>query len=258
MTETNFRSERPIYVNNCGYYIDIDNDISVNRPKGREDYHLLFPVSGTIIADGIEVGAGSTYLFYPSSAQHYKYLKEEGGEYYWLHFSGRDIPELMSRYGLCEGKIEVGNAKSTLAQITKMMTKALSEKYKYADDFVEGLLYSILSLISAPPNISSPFSRAIRILRDPQSNVTVEELAQMYNMTPNHFIRSFKKYVGASPNAFHISVRIDNACDMLTSTDMSIESIAHASGYEDPLYFSRAFKKQTGMSPTEYRKRVVL
>ena len=41
---------------------------------------------------------------------------------------------------------------------------------------------------------------------------------------------------------------------MLISTELSVEKIAAASGYDDPLYFSRAFKKQEGMSPSEYRK----
>jgi transcriptional regulator GlxA family with amidase domain len=63
-------------------------------------------------------------------------------------------------------------------------------------------------------------------------------------MSQNHFIRRFKQYAGVSPNAFRIEKRLEIACEMLISTDMTVERIGTASGYDDPLYFSRLFKKR--------------
>ena len=251
---TNYSSERPIYVNNCGYYLDIDDDITVLRKEGRNDYHLLLSYTGSICVDGRELDSGKAYLFYPSTPQQYKYIKEEGSEYYWLHFSGSEVAQTLQDHGLCEGRIDTGSAKGDVARILKMMIRALSEKYKNADEFCDGMLRSLIALISSPPTISSPFSKAIKLLRDPQNLSTVEDIAQMYGMTANYFIRSFKKYVGMSPNAFRIRSRMESAAEMLLSTEMSVESISHASGYEDPLYFSRAFKRNMGVSPSEYRK----
>lgn len=251
---TDFGSDKPLYVNNCGFYRDLDSDITVNRPRGRDDYHLLMASSGKIFVGDLVLTSGKMYLFYPASPQHYRYESGEGSEYYWLHFSGEILRSLTESYGLREGIIDIDSSRGEVERLIKMMVRALSEKYRYADGFCEGLLASLLAFISAPPIISSPYYKAIKILGDPANRQSVEEIASLYNMSPNHFIRSFKHYVGLSPNAFRIEKRMEIACEMLISTDLSVERVAEASGYSDPLYFSRAFKKHTGLSPSEYRR----
>lgn len=255
LSTTNFMSNKPLYVNNCGFYRDLDSDIAANRPRGRADYHLLMVSSGRINVGQCELTTGKIYLFYPSSPQQYRYGGGEGTEYYWLHFSGEKVPELIDRYDVREGIIDIGSSRGEVERIIKMMLRALSENYRYADEFCEGMLGSLLALISAPPVISSPYHRAIKLLGDPASEQSIEEIASLYNMSPNHFIRSFKQYVGMSPGAYRISKRIELACEMLTSTELSVEKVAAAAGYADPLYFSRIFRTHVGCSPTEYRKK---
>lgn len=244
----------PIYINSCGYYRDVSTDINVSRPEGKDNYHVLLTSSGKIRVNGEELIAGKAYLFYPSSPQYYSYESGEGSEYYWIHFSGKIVPEIIEGYGIREGVFDLGASRGEFERMIKMMIRAISENFKYADDYCGGLLSSILALVASPPVISSPFFKAVKLLSDPSDNQSVEEIASIYNMSANHFIRSFKQYVGMSPNAFRIAKRMEIACEMLVSTDMSVERIACAAGYDDSLYFSRAFKKQEGMSPSEYRR----
>ena len=53
-----------------------------------------------------------------------------------------------------------------------------------------------------------------------------------------------------------LSLRITNAENLLETTEYNIAEISNIVGYENPLYFSRIFKKQKGLSPSEYRKRI--
>ena len=68
------------------------------------------------------------------------------------------------------------------------------------------------------------------------------------------FIRCFKRYMGMTPLQYVTSIRITKAKDLLKNTAFTIQEVGRLVGYENPLYFSRIFKKQTGHSPSEYRK----
>ena len=60
--------------------------------------------------------------------------------------------------------------------------------------------------------------------------------------------------MGISPAQYILSLRIMNAQNLLERGVYNIREVAEVVGYENPLYFSRVFKKEVGMSPTEYRK----
>ena len=64
----------------------------------------------------------------------------------------------------------------------------------------------------------------------------------------------FKQYVGLSPARYIQSLRIVNAQRLLERTKYSIGEVSEIVGYDNPLYFSRVFKKETGLSPAQYRK----
>ena len=74
-------------------------------------------------------------------------------------------------------------------------------------------------------------------------------------MSVSWFIRNFKKYTGMTPMQFIVSLRVNNAQILLEQTNYSIYEIAKIVGYDDQLYFSRLFRKQKGVSPSQYRKR---
>jgi AraC-like DNA-binding protein len=65
----------------------------------------------------------------------------------------------------------------------------------------------------------------------------------------------FKKTFGLSLIDYLIKVRISHARELLGNVNLPISHIAESCGYEDGAYFSKLFKKQTGFSPTEYRRR---
>ena len=73
-------------------------------------------------------------------------------------------------------------------------------------------------------------------------------------MSTSWFIRNFKLYTGSTPLNYILNIRISNAQSLLENTKYNITEIASITGYDNPLYFSRLFKKQTGLSPSEYRK----
>ena len=86
------------------------------------------------------------------------------------------------------------------------------------------------------------------------SDRSVALIAKSYGITASHFIRSFKKIYGTTPNEYRQNYRISQATNLIRMTNLSIQDIAYQCGFGDPFYFSRIFKKKVGMSPWKYRK----
>ena len=82
----------------------------------------------------------------------------------------------------------------------------------------------------------------------------MEDVAAYVGISRSHLFRSFQTYLGKSPKEYLSEYRIKQACHLLKETDLSVSAIAYSVGFENNLYFSKAFKKQKRVSPSEYRK----
>ena len=83
--------------------------------------------------------------------------------------------------------------------------------------------------------------------------ISLDALAKMANVSPSTLNRSFKAGVGVSPVSYLVKLRMRLARQLLTQSDASVSEIAEQCGYANVYYFSRAFKKECGCSPSEYR-----
>ena len=86
------------------------------------------------------------------------------------------------------------------------------------------------------------------------TKVSVDDYAESLHISTNWFIRNFKLYMKISPAQYILSLRMVNAQSLLENTEYNIGEIAEIVGYDNPLYFSRVFKKEYGVSPAQYRK----
>lgn len=98
-------------------------------------------------------------------------------------------------------------------------------------------------------------SRAIEYLHKHfKEKVSMEKLAENTGMSTRTLHRHFKRINGSSPKEYLIKLRLNHACDLLNNSQLGIEEIAETSGFEDNNYFSRQFRKSTGLSPREFRE----
>lgn len=87
-------------------------------------------------------------------------------------------------------------------------------------------------------------------------DLTVFTLAEQFHVARNYFSRLFKKEMGEGCNEFITRKRIDKAKQYLGASGLKTYEIAEKVGYHDTNYFSLAFKKNTGLSPKEYREKL--
>ena len=80
------------------------------------------------------------------------------------------------------------------------------------------------------------------------------ELARQIGMSYGYFSRCFHDLIGESFSDYCIRIRMEKAKELLKNTSDTIQTIAFSIGYHDEKYFSRIFKKNTGLSPSEFRR----
>jgi len=99
--------------------------------------------------------------------------------------------------------------------------------------------------------------RAIERLRsDSDSDVSLAALAADAGLSRFHFCRAFKESTGLSPHAWLRQQRLEQAMNMLRDTDASIESVARELGYASQTAFAAAFRRLTGETPSDWRRRM--
>ncbi|WHY01367.1 AraC family transcriptional regulator [Neobacillus sp. DY30] len=84
--------------------------------------------------------------------------------------------------------------------------------------------------------------------------INKEELSAKLSVHPSHLSRKFREETKMTLSAFQQMLRINQAKHLLKTENLSVEEIAWTIGYEDPSYFARVFKKETGRTPTQYRE----
>ncbi len=234
----------------------------------RQQYILHLVASGKGIyntPDGsFELSAGDMFLIRPYTEIEYYADENDPWEYFWVNFTGTDSEALLKRTDFtsenpvmheCNHEI-----KSAMADII-----ANAGTTRHETTGLTGRLYILLSLLmkySHRKNSHSPREqekqRIIKAAKDFVATnyplpISVEDIADAASVSRTTLFRIFKSGLNTTPMDYLTAYRLAQAKTLLTETDLSVTAIARSTGYEDNLYFSRVFRKNTGTTPTEYR-----
>ena len=265
---------RPLIVGSCGtYHLYTRPRLPTHRPKGRRDFQLLYIASGKahFYFDKSDkdtvVTAGHMVLYRPKEPQRYVYYGEEQTEVYWVHFTGNNVTNILRHYRIRNDmRILKTGTSLEYSRIFRQMIQELQRCQMHYPELLTLLLLELLIQIERqigrehrPKNayLNTEMEMAMQFFNDHYSSeINIEEYAVSRGMSVSWFIRSFKQYAHTTPMQYLVERRMTNAQVLLETTNYNITEIAALVGYDNPLYFSRIFKKQKGMSPSEYRNRV--
>ncbi|NLP16666.1 MAG: response regulator [Clostridiales bacterium] len=85
-------------------------------------------------------------------------------------------------------------------------------------------------------------------------DISLDDVSRSVDISPYYFSKLFKEETGENFIEHLTNIRIEKAKELLMNSGMNIKNICIDTGYSDPNYFSRIFKKQVGVTPTEYRE----
>ena len=182
---------------------------------------------------------------------------------YVLFSEGSSLDTVKSRaIELCallsRAAIEGGAATDTILKINNNFLKMLQQindldslcfkLQEVVETFIDSMFHNI------PSKNNELIKKAIHfILQNFSSNVKLEDVANIVHLNPSYLSSIFKQSIGSSFKEYLNMVRIEESKRLLMNTDYSIIDIAIATGFEDQSYFSKVFKKYTGLTPKQYR-----
>lgn len=186
------------------------------------------------------------------------YGSDTGCELYWVHFDGpqarrffetisrrsnmqpahydrarRAITELSARTERDGQPIEAPEIHRLLTNLLTEFMQEAGERTSDGQDIIEGIRNYILENVGR--------------------ELSLEALADQARMSPFHFSRQFKRYVGVSPHTYLVNARINTARFYLVSSDLPVKEIAYNCGFSSVSTFCTSFKKNVGSTPMDYR-----
>ena len=264
---------KTLVVNSCGTYrLSKDERLPTWWARGRVDYQLLYVAAGKahfyIGGEDLVVTAGHMVLYQPKQIQHYEYFGKDNPEVFWVHFTGSDVKKLLGAYGIPVDKnVFYCGSLSDYAGIYREMIHELQTCREGYREMLEMYLRQLLILVCRSRRESYPemgsylqeeMELAERFFREHYNeDINIEDYARNRGMSISWFLRNFHRLKGISPMQYLLTIRVNVATTLLESTSYNVTQIAAIVGYDNPLYFSRLFKKHKGLSPTEYRKNYI-
>lgn len=266
---SSYRGERKELVSLSAFNVGFQKCDPLHQwgPATRDHYviHLVVSGSGTVESMGnkARLSSGDCFICYPDTEFSYCADKKDPWEYAWIGFDGTDAAMILSstdftrdapfirqipHYSEILEKIRNiyearGNGFSNTIRMTGLLYQLLSH---FIEDSVKEPVSSVAQLYvkAAAKYISENYG-------DPLS---IEDIADYVGVSRSQLFRSFEQVMGMSPKEYLTDFRIKQACHLLESTTLSVTAIANSLGFDNSLYFSKAFRKVRNQSPTEYRK----
>lgn len=275
----------PVWIAQYGY--ERCKSLHCFGPAVRDHYLLHFVVSGkgtytrdvktpttsdqnynaTINPDKSQIQytlkAGEGFLILPNNITTYTADSDTPWEYYWIGINGSYVKSLLSSVGV-DKDTPCFNFEQD-EQFIRVFNELIDNNksgYSHELDAV-GDFYKILSSIMTAkyktnPVLTSPqlyLEAAVEYIRNNYSyDINVAKIARYVGIDRTYLYKIFINAMSLSPGKYIIETRLENAHNLLITTNYTILQIALSTGFSDVSHFSNSFKKKFGVSPNSYRK----
>lgn len=236
-------------------------------PALRDHYLIHFIAEGagkfTCRSKTYYLSEGDGFFVEPGEMAFYQADNENPWKYYWVGFSGIDASRLIGAAGISSSSpiFKCDNIPETIS-LFKSIYNSKGNNLHNELSMTAGLYDLFAKLIK---NSNMPDGRkqqnrnyvemAIKFVEHNFSRpISVTDIADNAGISRSHLYRLFVQQIGMTPNEYLVKYRIDIACKLLSENRINISEAACSSGFSDPLYFSRVFKKIKKVTPTEYIK----
>lgn len=239
----------------------------IDRPFGYPTYQWIqtYEGSGILRIDGndIRVPVNHGMLLYPGEEHEYKET-DERWYVHWVTFNGYHIERMLHKLGFEESGVYAISDPQLLESHMQKAYRLIKQGGPLSGMDGSVLIYQLLfdlhrGIISNGEMSHTDRNRRLKPVLDHINDnlehvITVDELADIMGITPQHFCVLFKEVTGIRPVEFINSHRIRRAKDLLVSEpSLQVADVGRRVGFDNNSYFSTTFKKFEGISPRQYK-----
>lgn len=255
-------------VTDLGFFPQPDKH-GLRREQGLDQHILIFNQTGEGWFDqgeGQRPLQANQLLHIPPGCPHaYGADPNDPWSVYWFHFEGAGA----------EALLDWTNAQSGISVLNCTSAESIRRQFNWILGVVEKgysehtllelsrALINVLVLLHHNPlreHRHGVFEKIETIMLQMRSDLkrrpSLTDYAEEADLSVAQFSLLFKQHAGVSPMVYFNELRIQRASELLDDSELSVKQIAGELGFDDPLYFSRAFRKCVGLSPAQYRKRI--
>ncbi len=257
---------RSFYITDIGYYPRARHHQRV-RKMGANEFIFIYCTEGggtlNIAGEHIEVLPNHFYIIPKNTAHGYHAGEHNPWSIYWMHFGGIMAQSLFDRYDLNRQNAEIVPFESSRIHEFNRIFQVLNSSYvmsrlEYANilglNFISSFIFAEIGHSMDVQSRDNLVDTIVEFLvQNLDKSLRFEDITEEFNYSSSYLFNLFKKRTGYSPLHFFNLKKTQKACEILDHTDMSIKEISYKLGFQDPLYFSRLFKKYMGVSPRTYR-----
>ncbi len=253
-------SSMPIKIENIGY--------TPPHPRYciQRDHNNYFVLEYVISGKGYleingktyELEAGDIYCIEPGYDHLYYSDTKEPFEKMWINFFSDFFVDVFKTYGI-SGKFVFKKCKCIhlfheLQRIAKISN--------YSDEIcfqISSIIFQIVCIMAENAHNQTYISDNAKHIKEYLdnalfSNITIEEIALQMHLSKIQITREFTKYYNQTPYNYLLTIKIKMAEQLLIHSNLRVNEISDKLAFSDPHYFSRIFKKKTGLPPSEYQQ----
>lgn len=260
---------KQLYVTHIGYYPNARYHYRERR-EGTTEYVLIYceKGSGWIDYNGEQFLLHEHQAFIIPAEQRHAYGADVNDPWsiYWLHFKGENAVMFTSIFG------KVLSISDTTTNRFTDRTQLFEEVYKnlemgYSQENMEYITFCFMYFLASfkyMPQFqeTNKFERddviqnCIYYMRDNlEHKISLKDIADAVGYSTSHLNALFVQGTSFSPIEYYNQLKIQRVCYYLQFSDLKIKQIAFKLGFYDPFHLSKAFFKEMGLSPREYRNR---
>ena len=238
--------------------------------KGRvlHEYQLVYITKGrgTFASDttpSVDISKGQILFLFPGQWHTYAPLQKTGWNEYYIGFEGSFIDQFVRNGFLSKEDqvLDIGLNEELVTLFSQALDVAEADK-SASQQYLSGILLHIIGMIFSisknkefeKDNVAEKMEQAKIIMNENVcKEIDPEELAEKLNISYSWFRKTFKKYTGYSPAKYFQELKLRKAKQILINTSYPVKEICFMIGYTSTEHFSNLFKKNTGLTPLEYR-----